>query len=209
MNNNVTNFEVKKHFKDTIQSLDSYIGELKALSDNPRLAQGLIPVLNAAIAGLSSFYTQAKDWVPALRSNIKTGPDDHLEAVNIEFYSDIPAKFDGGVMFMLLSLDLSPEWLKGIEETLKGVLPIPAENVIPTLNQFSEIDGEDIINNFAHIEFGIVANLRDLGFDQYVLTNETEKVTVCVSRKDKIAVIQTIYNQVHFDDHLFLKNYGK
>ena len=98
---------------------------------------------------------------------------------------------------------------QGIEETLEGVLPIPAENVIPALNQFSEIDGEDIINNFAHIEFDIVANLRDLGFDQYVLTNETEKVTVCVSRKDKIAVIQTIYNQVHFDDHLFLKNYGK
>lgn len=207
MNNNITSFAAKKYFKDSGQLLGRYISELKELSDNPRLAQGLVVVLTAAITGIDAFHEHGKHWIPALRSTIKTGPGDHLEALVINFYSDVAIKDDGGKLFMTLSIDLDPKWVVSIEETLKDTTPVAPDEIIPALNQFSKLDGEEIINNFAFIEFAFAATLRDFGFSQHVFVSEADKVVVCTSRKGGVMVVQTMHHQVHHDDHLFLKNY--
>lgn len=207
MNDNVTSFAAKKYFKDSGQLLGRYISELKELSDNPRLAQGLVVVLTAAITGIDAFHEYGKHWIPALRSTIKTGPEDHLEALVISFYSDVAIKDDGGKLFMTLSIDLDPKWVASIEETLKDTAPVVPDEIIPAVNQFSHLNGEEIINNFAFIEFAVAATLRDFGFSQHVFVSEADKVVVCTSRKGGVMVVQTVHHQVHHDDHLFLKNY--
>lgn len=209
MNDNVVNLGAKKYYKDNSKLLDDFIESLKDLSNNPRLCQGLVPVLTAAATGLRAFQTNGKHWIPALRSSIRTGPDDRLEALQLDFHSDVAIEGDAGTAFMSLTADVGVEWKDSITKSLEGHSPTAPENVIPRINVFSKLDDEEIINNFAFIEFGIAATLRDMGFAQYVLVNQESKVTMIAARKGEVIVVQTIYSQTHLDDHLFLKNYGK
>lgn len=211
MNDNIADLADKMFQKKVNQNLTDFVSKLERLKDNPCLVQGLVPVIQAILSGISAFrFRDNNAWEAALYMRYDVGPDGRAESLTMDFVSDVALQGgEDNPPFMTVTASVGDKWIELISKPLATLDPTAPDDVVPKMDRFADVEGEDLINNFAFIEYAMAADLRDQGFTQYVLTDPSTMEIGLVSIKGPVGVVFAINNKVHLDDHLFLKNYGK